>query len=432
MTSATAEHRATAGSFAAFNNSSFRTFTIAGMLWLMADNIEHVISYWVIFDKFDSPMLGGYAVVSHWAPFLLLGTYVGSVAGGVDCRKLFLASMALFMAVSLGWAYVFWTDTTAIWHAALFLTLHGLAGVLFTPASQLMIHDIVRPDQLTSAVRLTATSRQVSLIGGPAIGGLMLLVAGPALGIALNALIYLPMVVWSLREPYTGHSHQNAGAAPSPRRGLGTIVHAIGDARKSRTVWGMTVLAGLASFTVGSAYQAQMPEFAKSLGESDGLLYTLLLLAAGFGAIAGGLVQETVRSLAPTPRKAVLATALWALSVIAFAAAPNYVIALVTLFIVGALSISFTSMSQALVQIEAPEQSRATLIGLFSTSINGLRVGSGLTVGFLGAIIGVHWSLGLSALLLLIATLWLLTYVKREHAPAVGAAVVVESTGACC
>jgi MFS family permease len=425
VTASNPERGAPSGSFAAFANPSFRSFTIAGMLWLMADNIEHVISYWVIFDKFDSPMLGGYAVISHWAPYLLLATWMGSVADRVDCRKLFIASMLLFMTVSLGWAYVFWTDTTAVWHAALFLTMHGLAGVLFTPASQLMIHDIVRPAQLTSAVRLTATSRQVSLIGGPAIGGLMLLFLGPALGIALNALIYLPMIYWSLTEPYTGHSHNSAGTAPNPRRGLGSVVHAIGDARQSRTVWAMIVLVGLASFTVGGAYQAQMPEFAKSLGESDGLLYTMLLLAAGFGAITGGLVQETVRSLAPTPRKAVVSCALWAVSVIAFAIAPNYVLALITLFIVGALSISFTSMSQALVQIEAPERSRGAIIGLYNTSINGMRVGSGLTVGFLGAVVGVHWSLGLSAALLLVAMLWLLTYVGRAQpvpAPAASAA----------
>ena len=155
MTTTAAETpRAAAGSFAAFSNPSFRSFTIAGMLWLMADNIEHVISYWVIFDKFDSPMLGGYAVISHWMPYLLLATYMGGLADRVDCRKLFLASMGLFMFVSLGWAFVFWTDTVAVWHAALFLTLHGLAGVLFTPASQLMIHDIVEPQELTSAVRL--------------------------------------------------------------------------------------------------------------------------------------------------------------------------------------------------------------------------------------------------------------------------------------
>jgi MFS family permease len=186
----------------------------------------------------------------------------------------------------------------------------------------------------------------------------------------------------------------------------------------------MIILVGLASFTVGGAYQAQMPEFAKSLGEEGGVLYTMLLLSAGIGAICGGLIQETVRSLSPTPAKAVVATALWALSVIAFAAAPNYALALITLFIVGGLSISFTAMSQALVQIEAPERNRGAIIGLFNTSMNGLRVGSGLTVGFLGAVVGVHWSLGLSALLLMVATFLLLGYVRPKPVAEAGQGAV--------
>ena len=45
------------------------------MLAMMADNIEHVITYWVLFQKFQSPMPAGFAVISHWTPFLLLSVY---------------------------------------------------------------------------------------------------------------------------------------------------------------------------------------------------------------------------------------------------------------------------------------------------------------------------------------------------------------------
>jgi MFS family permease len=388
------------------------------MLWLMADNIEHVISYWVLFDKFDSPMLGGYAVVSHWAPYLLLGAVSGAIADRYDCRKLFVISMAMFMFVSLGWAYVFWTDSLAIWHSIVLLTLHGLAGVIFTPASQLMIHDIVEERHLASAVRLTATSRQMSLIGGPAIGGLLLLALGPAAGIAVNALIYLPMVHWSLRAPYTGHTEADRTRAPRKPldAGLGAVTEAICIASTNRTVMAMIVLAGLTSLLVGGAYQAQMPEFADSfLGRKDGLLYTLLLLAGGIGAICGGILQEALRSFAPSPLKAAVIAIIWSISMIAFAAAPNYVVALVALFVAGALLICFTSMAQALVQLQAPAEGRGQVIGLFNMSLNGSRVGSGLTVGFLGAAIGIHWSLGLSAALLAVAVVPIVVYVRKQR-----------------
>jgi MFS family permease len=63
----------------------------------MADNIEHVISYWVIFQKFHSPTLGGFAIVSHWLPFLLLSVYTGALADRYDPRRIIQIGIALFM-----------------------------------------------------------------------------------------------------------------------------------------------------------------------------------------------------------------------------------------------------------------------------------------------------------------------------------------------
>jgi hypothetical protein len=55
------------------------------------------------------------------------------------------------------------------------------------------------------------------------------------------------------------------------------------------------------------------------------------------------------------------------------------------------------------------------VIGVFNASQSGLQVGAGFTVGVLGAVIGVHWSLGLSAAVLLVATLGLLLFVERRR-----------------
>jgi hypothetical protein len=42
---------------------------------MTADSVEHVISYWMLFEKFQSPPLGGFAVLAHWLPFLLFSMY---------------------------------------------------------------------------------------------------------------------------------------------------------------------------------------------------------------------------------------------------------------------------------------------------------------------------------------------------------------------
>src|SRR5262247_3483737 len=105
---------------------------------MMADSIEHVISYWMMFQKFRSPALGGFAVISHWLPFLLFSVPAGALADRVDPRRLIQLGMAMFMTASLGWGYFFVTDSLEIWHAMLLLTLHGCAGVFWQTASQLL------------------------------------------------------------------------------------------------------------------------------------------------------------------------------------------------------------------------------------------------------------------------------------------------------
>ena len=64
---------------------------------MAADSTEHVITYWVAFQKFQSPALAGFAVISHWLPFLLFSAYAGALADRVDPRRLVQIGMVLFM-----------------------------------------------------------------------------------------------------------------------------------------------------------------------------------------------------------------------------------------------------------------------------------------------------------------------------------------------
>ena len=71
------------------------------------------------------------------------------------------------------------------------------------------------------------------------------------------------------------------------------------------------------------------------------------------------------------------------------------------LFVAGFLELSFNSMAQTLVQLKRPPQIRGRVIGLYNMAALGLRTFSGVTVGMLGGVIGIHWSLSISAIVLL-------------------------------
>jgi MFS family permease len=401
-------------SFAALRHPGFRMYFFGTATAMLADNIEHVISYWVIFQKFHSPALGGFAVISHWAPFLLFSIYSGALADRFDPRRIVQLGMLIFMSVSIAWGVLFLTDTLQEWHARTLLIIHGVAGVLWGPASQLLLHDIVQPAELPSAVRLGATARYLGMLTGPAVGGVLLIAFGPAHGILINALIYLPMILWLWKAPYGPKYREGASVATPAVRGFADLVATFRSIRNNPTVLCMVFLAGLAALFVGNAYQAQMPGFASDLGHGDpGVSYSMLLAADAAGALAAGFVLESRGLLHPAARTALLLAMAWCVALGTFAVIRIYPVALALLFAAGFLELAFNSMAQALVQLSAPPAIRGRVIGVFSMAASGMRMFSGITVGIVGSLIGIHYSLPLSAAVLLIALGILLSFAPK-------------------
>jgi MFS family permease len=385
--------------FAALQVPGFRPYLATFFLTMMADNVEHVVSYWLLFQKFHSAALGGFAVVSHWLPFLAFSVAVGALNDRFDSRRLIQIGGVLFALVSAAWGYLFFTGRLEMWHAMVLLVLHGCAGVFWSTSSQMLLYDIVGSAELESAVRLNATARYLGVLVGPGVGSLIMLTLGPTRGIFLNTVFYLPLLLWLLRAPYGRHFRGAGLGRRPPVRGIADIVQTLRDIRGIPAIRVMVLLAGTVSFFVGSSYQAQMPGFAQDLGHGNpGMAYTSLLAADAAGALVGGLLLESRgRLFAATTRTALRLSGCWALALIGFALASRYVFAVPLLFLAGFFELSFSSLAQALVQLNAPDQIRGRVLGLFNMASAGLRTFSGITVGLAGSVAGIHTSLALAA-----------------------------------
>ena len=414
MTETTAAHPAPSRrSFAAMRYSGFRAQFITYVVAMMADNIEHVISYWVLFQKFHSPALAGFAVLSHWLPFLLFSVAAGALADRVDPRRIIQCGMGLFIVASLGWAYFFFVGGLQMWQAMVLLVIHGCAGVLWQTPNQMLLYDIVGPADLMSAVRLNATARYLGVLVGPAVGGAILLALGPAHGMVLNTLFYMPLVLWLVNAPYGPRFRKGAPPLARAVRGLSDIIHTARDIVDQPVIVSMTLLAGAASFFIGNGYSAQMPGFATDLGHGDpGFSYAVLLAADAAGALVAGAILEGKALLPPRAKTAMILAVIWCAVLVCFAMAKNYALAVATLFLAGFFELAFSSMAQTLVQINAPVNMRGRVLGLFNMSSLGLRAFSGVSVGLVGSLIGIHWSLAAAALAMLAATVSLYALVE--------------------
>ena len=171
---------------------------------------------------------------------MLFSVASGALADRFDPRRIIQIGMGLFIIASLSWSYFFITDTLQMWQAMVILVIHGCAGVLWQTPNQMLLYEIVGPSDLESAVRLNAMARYLGVLVGPAVGGAILLGLGPAHGIMLNTLFYLPLMLWLVNAPYGPRFRTGTPAPRRAVRGFGDIVQTMRDIKGHSVIVSMT------------------------------------------------------------------------------------------------------------------------------------------------------------------------------------------------
>jgi MFS family permease len=411
----TARTASTGRRFAALRNKHARPYLFTAGLSMMGDNNEHVITYWVLWQEFHSAALVGFQVISHWLPFLLLSFWFGALAEKYDCRRVIQISQGLFLFVSVMWGVLFLTDSLQMWQACVLLVLHGMAGAMWGPAEQLMLHDFVDRDDLPSAVRLNATFRSLGVLCGPIVGSTLLLTLGPAWGILANAVFYLPTIILMARVPFTGHTKEGGS---KPKVTIVDSIRVLRDVRSNRLLLSMIILSGLTAVTVGGAIQPAMPTFASALGVgAAGVAYGALLFANGAGGVVGGFLLEATGAIRPNRTWAVISAIAFGVTTLIFATTNSYPIALIALVIGGIANMASMSINQSIVQLEAPPGDRGRIFGVFGMFSAGLRTFNGITLGALGTAIGVANSVAACAVVLIIGAIGIGLYSAGASRP---------------
>lgn len=406
--------------FAALKNRDCRNYLYGGALAMMADNVEHVITYLVLWKWFNSPSLVAFQVLSHWTPFLLGSVYAGALADRFDCRRIIQLAQIMYMACSAVWGVMFLAGFRSLPLACVILVIHGVAGAIWMPAEQLMLHDFVNRTDLESAVRLNATFRSIGILCGPVAGGALLAIfgasdglgTGTGYGMFANIIFYLPLTLFLMRTKFTGHLHDSGETRERMTfRSAGRVLQ---YTWRDPALMAMVVLGGLGSFFIGAVLQSVMPSFAEILGTGDtGFTYEVLLLATGAGGVVGGLLLEVVRVIRPTVAGAIVATFCYGAATAFFALTGSYLLAVILLFISGVANLANMSISQTVVQLMAPTEIRGQVIGVYGMSAAGLRIGSAFTVGFIAEFIGIPYALAASSAALCAGTLILAGVIAR-------------------
>lgn len=305
----------------AFQSRDFRLLWSGQTVSMVGDAAFLVAIGWLTYSLSGSGALG--VVLMLQAVGLILTLLAGgALADRFSRRKLMVVSDLARAGVVGGLVVIQATGNATVPVLGAVALVMGLAGGFFMPAFGGIVPLVVEQEHLSSANALIGVSRQLSLVVGPALAGVLYDPIGPAAVFGLDAASYLfaAALVWRARpRPYEREERQGA---------LREVAAGIRYVASVPWLWVTIALFSIFLMVVIAPVQVLLPELVAEHFDRGVGAYGLVFAAQGVGMVLGALAFA---HLAPTRHRGVLSYALWtvtAAGIVLFVLSPWFGLAL--------------------------------------------------------------------------------------------------------
>lgn len=390
---------ATDGIMAPLRHGVFRRIWLASLVSNLGILIQGVGAAWAMTQMTSSADKVALVQTALMLPIMLISMPAGAIADMHDRRIVALVSLGIALAGATALTALAWLGlvTPNILLALCFIVGSGMA--LFGPAWQASVSEQVPTETLPAAVALNGISYNIARSFGPAIGGIVVATAGAVAAFAVNATLYLPLMVvlFLWKRP------NEPSRLPRERlnRAMVSGVRYITNSPPIKIVLTRTLVTGL----IGGSVSALMPLVTRDLLHGGAQTYGIMLGAFGMGAVLGALnIGEVRRRM--SGEAAVRACAIsMAGAIAAVALSTNGVLTAAALVVAGAVWMLAVALFNIGVQLSAPRWVAGRSLAAFQASIaGGIAVGS-WGWGHLTDVAGVETALLVSAGLMLLSPL---------------------------
>src|SRR5258708_2792867 len=367
--------------FAALKVPTFRWYWLTSWISSTGDGMEDVIRGILVVQLVGvaaAPFWLGMMVLAHWIPFTLFSLYGGALADRYDNRKVQIVSQLLLMAAAFGVAAATLSGVVTVWWLVALLLVHGFAGAIGGPARQTLIHAIVGPDRLLSAVSLSSTARQLSQIVGPAAAGFIYLQFGPGWGFLVNGLTFVPLLVFLT---FFVKLAPKAKLAAQPV--LESLREGVAFVRARPRIGALIGVEMLPVIFLGHTFNLMLVVFATDYLHAGTLGYSFLLVASGLGSLVAAIYLAFGRERRDPAPIIVGSAVVEMLAVLIFALNTSYPLALALMVAIGASTLLLQSFNNTTLQLSAPDRIRGRVMGAYGFGTQGLRGLNGPLLGLL-------------------------------------------------
>jgi MFS family permease len=297
-------------------------------------------------------------------PTLVLGLWAGSLVDHHDRRTILIWTQSLLATFSLLLYALIVSGAASYWLVIAITLASGCVNALDGPARQIYVLDLVGPERVAGAVSLYEVIINLSRVVGPAVGGSLLAISGPAACVLVNAISFLaPLAVLLHYRP------AEAEKEPEPEQGRAGRPSAMAGMRYA---WSQPLLRAcmLTGASSGALFSPALffPLLATRVFHMGGSGYGLLLALFGIGALPGALLASRRQ---PTGKQVRTLGLLTGVFVAIAATAPVLPVLFFGILGVGACSIWMVAAANTLVQLRAEPELRGRVMGAWTVALPG-------------------------------------------------------------
>lgn len=406
--------RTTNGSaWAPLGEPLFRSLWVAAVISYTGTWMQNLGAGWLMTQLTMSPLMVGLVQAATTLPVFLVILPAGALADMVDRRRFLLITQGwMVVAAALLGLFTLLGHMTP-WILLLFTFLLGLGAIMNEPAWQAITPELVSPRQHAPAVALNSAGFNVARAVGPALGGIVIAIAGSGVAFLLNAASFFGVIFFLYRWKRPHFADVQTGRVSD------AILAGLRYGRDASVV--RCVLIRTAAFSLAaSSLLALLPIVARPHGATG---FGLLLGSFGLGALAGAAALPRLRNRLSVD--GVVSIAIVVFAAMTFAAGRVHAFGWLelVLFTSGAAWIGIQACLNVAAQTMSPSFMRARALSLYVLVLQGgVAIGSALW-GALASRVGIPTTFLCSAIALVVGLLsvrrYPLTSQELQYAPSV-------------
>jgi MFS family permease len=350
--------------------------------WMQFTSLTYLVGVLLATSAAHGALYLGLLGAARSIPVLLFAPLAGVVADRYPRRLTLLLTNLARAGLALALAYISRGHGPYVLLLALIMTaLFAAVNSFDAPARHSWVSFLVPRPLISNAIGLVSIARNIPLMIGPAIAGILI----SAVGVYASFLVQA-VTQWAVVAAIVLMKPSPRSEAPRQRM-LGEMATGMRFV-VSHDVLRWVALSLLITCIFVRPYNLLLAAFAGQVLHVDAKAYGIMLAAGGIGTLSGALTTAIHQS-ERRGRVWFVSGSAAALALILLAHAHNFILVLVLLATLGWASMSFITSTNVLFQILSPEDMRGRTISFYTLITSGFIPAGVLLLGSLGSVFGL-------------------------------------------